>query len=287
MMELKKSFPNVTLDKLVEFLLKETAQAENGAVNPQPILEYLKLNHYSVDLSPIPPEDLALPVNDRFRALLYYPDKLLATEHTLTDDTLRFSVFHEIAHYVLPNHQESFFLCLQSDLEGRSVFNKAELEKEANHFAAEIMFNKDFFSRVASDMKLNAMTIKTLKEQFKTSIEATARHLIEKTQKPALLVVYAKKPTEGELDPAKEAVWDVKYCIPSKPFKRLYGVEVKSDPANEKVKSLGGTYRDLEKSLTEENIYDLPDGRKVAFDSEYFTNSYNVFRIMIPKTNLL
>jgi hypothetical protein len=283
--ELTKTFPSVNEEKLVRFLLKETSQADKGAVNPKPILDLLKLNHYSVDLTSIPPDKLVLP--DKFKALLYYPERLIATENTLSEDSLRFSVFHEIAHYVLPNHQDNFFLCYESDLEGRSKYNNFDMEREANHFAAEIMFNGDLFSKVANDMKLNAKNILKLKEQFKTSIIATARHWVEKTFRPALLVIYEKKTSGETLDPETEAIWDVKYCVYSRSFERLFGVKVSRNPDNEIVKQLGGIYRDLKDSIKEENECELPDGRKVIFNSEYFTNYHNVFRIMIPQTKVL
>jgi len=274
---LPQLFSNIPPAELIKYLLSETGQDKRENVDPKPVLDLLKLKHIPINVAAIPPEALELPPNDPLRALLYYPEKVIGTDYSLPSDRTKFSVFHEIAHYVLPEHQQSLYLCLKSDMSQRTGII---LEKQANQFAADLMFHADLFTRMAHEMPICAKTIKELAVKFEASFESTARRLIEKNIKPCLLIVYEKKPPVHQADKDTAPSWDVKYPISSTSFP-FY---LPADPMNPIVVTLGSDqFRDIADSIPGESEYGLPNGQRMRFSDEYFTNHYNVFRIMIPQ----
>jgi len=277
MTSLPQLFSDIPPDELIKFLLAETGQDKNEKVESKPILSILKLKHITLDVAAIPSEALDLPPNDPLRALLYYPEKVIGTDYLLPSDRTKFSVFHEIAHYVLPEHQQSLFLCSKSDMSQRTGII---LEKQANQFAADLMFHADLFTRMAHEMPICAKTIKELAIKFEASFESTARRLIEKNIRPCLLIVYEKKLPVRQADKDTEPSWDVKYPISSTSFP-FY---LPADPMNHVVVKLGSEqFRDIADSVLGESEYGLPNGKQIRFSDEYFTNHFNVFRIMIPQ----
>jgi len=125
-----------------------------------------------------------------------------------------------------------------------------------------------------------------MSKQFKASVEATSIHIVKNSIKPVLLVVYSKKPVTSYTGLVQSQIpaWDVKYCVPSPLFQQEYKVDVSSDADNPIVCDMGETYRDLEDIVTDQ-VYASCNGNDLFFESEYYTNYYNVFRIMRPKTN--
>ena len=272
-------FSNITPDKLVKRVLLETGQEKKENVDPNPILEFLKLKYFPIDISELPPDELELSPTDPFMALFYYPEKVLATDYSLSDERRKFSIFHEIAHYLLPEHQDTFFLCFESDMSEKSAY---VWEQQANQFAADLMFHADLFTRMSNEMPICANTIKELAVKFGASFEATARRLAEKNLRQCLLVIYDKKPQSIPSDNPLP-LWDVKYSVPSPSFR----YKMSDDPMNPIVAKLGSAqFRDIADSIADESECNLPDGRTIRFHDEYFTNSYNVFRIMIPQETI-
>lgn len=268
-------FSDITPDKLISHILYETGQEKSENVAPKPIIEFLKLKYLPLDITEIPPDELELPPNDPFRALFYYPERVLATDYTLSPDRRKFSIFHEIAHYLLPGHQDAFYLCLESDMSEKTVYIT---EQQANRFAADLMFHADLFTRMANEMPVCAKTIKELAIKFGASFESTARRLVEKSLTPCLLVIYEKKPPTAGLNTETQTLWDVKYSVPSSSFP----YRIKDDPANPIVQKLGSAQGlDIADSITEESEYTTSGDKNIRFRDEYFTNSYNVFRIMV------
>jgi hypothetical protein len=98
----------------------------------------------------------------------------------------RFTLAHEIGHYVLPNQQEALGPCRASAIESWSgSLSPAELD--ANRFAAEILVPQ---ALVTEELKQPpALEIaRRLAERFGTSLTATAVRLVELTSYRAALV---------------------------------------------------------------------------------------------------
>ena len=131
-MEFEAKYLSFEANEITEYLLKETSQKSNDALNTDDILSYLKLNPLFIDFQQDLPE-----CAKGARALLYYPEKIVAIDNTLEPPRRRFSILHEIGHYVLPSHVYGLYLCNLKDLSWKS---EKIFEKEANDFAASILF---------------------------------------------------------------------------------------------------------------------------------------------------
>ena len=91
----------------------------------------------------------------------------------------RFTVAHEIGHYVIPNHRSLKNVCAGKIIGSyRSTLNKAELE--ANHFAAELLLPATAV-RTRFEGDPSFARISSVAEEFETSLSATARRLVDLT----------------------------------------------------------------------------------------------------------
>lgn len=91
----------------------------------------------------------------------------------------RFTVAHEIGHYVIPNHRFLKNVCSGKIIDSyRSTLNKAELE--ANHFAAELLLPASAVrTRLEGDPSFER--ISSVAEEFETSFSATTRRFVDLT----------------------------------------------------------------------------------------------------------
>jgi Zn-dependent peptidase ImmA (M78 family) len=89
----------------------------------------------------------------------------------------RFTLAHEIGHYILPTHTDLRTPCQRSDIENWST-QTSSAEIEANRFAAEILLPKEplsEFVKVAPSFN----TIQSIATRFGTSLTAASYRLVE------------------------------------------------------------------------------------------------------------
>jgi hypothetical protein len=264
--------------ELAAYLLQASGQEEDTPVNPSSILDPLGLAHLSLGFAVDLPEAVS-PSGERPRALLSLPERVIATDRQLTWQRARFSTFHEIAHYVLPDHVESIVLCTDRDL---SHFARGAREREANAFAADLLFHAVRFSLEANSSPITAATVKELADRYLASYEATARRLVEKNLRPCMLLVYAPVANDKRIDIARAPRWDVRYSVASPTFSCLYFARVRSNVDNPYVLQVATADRDIPDSVTAQEAVNLPDGCTVHVQTEYFFNQYNVFCLLRP-----
>ncbi len=102
----------------------------------------------------------------------------------------RFTIGHELGHFLLPWHRQTTFQCTAEDISGRA---KADWEVEANRFAAEILMPISLVKRrlaVLKDPEIAHILI--LRDEYGTSVEMTARRIVELSDY-ACAVVYSKE----------------------------------------------------------------------------------------------
>lgn len=98
----------------------------------------------------------------------------------------RFTIGHELGHFLLPWHRHTTFNCTTEDVSGRA--NK-DWETEANQFSAELLLPRSLVTQRLQGYGSPEMThIQKLSEDFETSIEATARRFIELSEHPCAVV---------------------------------------------------------------------------------------------------
>lgn len=271
--DFKANYLEIEPRELANYLLTESGQQNRNALNPINIIDLLKLKHVIFDFeSTFPSESFLL--KERPRAMLSFQDRLIASDNKLSSERMRFSVCHEIAHYILPSHQYSFYLC---DNMGLSFSTKSILEKEANEFAVNLLFMGDRFTLEANNQKISAETVKQLGEKYNVSFEATARRLVEKSFRPCMLVVFEKESDRSCIDLDLEQIWKVRYCIASPSFKARYFTGVQGKVPSDVVVQLTRARVDIAESLHKEILIN-----KTKFKTEFFTNTYNIFAFFVP-----
>ncbi|MDE2421645.1 MAG: ImmA/IrrE family metallo-endopeptidase [Gammaproteobacteria bacterium] len=106
----------------------------------------------------------------------------------------RFTIAHELGHFLLPWHRQQKFSCKSSDIKDSSqnrglAPELVSIETEANTFASELLMPSSAFKSLIDDFEtptLNALT--TLSETFDVSFEATVHRYKALSNKPLAFV---------------------------------------------------------------------------------------------------
>lgn len=260
-------------DELVDYLLAETDQLEPGPVHVEPLLDLLSLSQLRIAFADTLPEALTIS-GEPVRALLDFGERLIAVDSTLGETRSRFSTLHEIGHYVLPEHLGQIIVCSDQDLGA----NAARIqEREANTFAAELQFKGRRFKLETASLPVTAATVKHTAEMFGASFESTARHLVEVSPRPCLLVVFQDK----GLTEAGVRRSSVRYSVASPSFAQRYFAGVSNDN-DEHVAQVWSPGRDIADSIVTSVV--IPAGRneQTRFKAEYFFNGYSAFCLLSP-----
>jgi len=271
MSEFIANFAAIDASEIVQVLLKETGQTEGMAVNTSQILAHLNIEQLTFDFERHVPKECWGNSQDAPKALLDFRECLIAVDEKLYPKKQRFAVLHEVGHYVLPDHREQLYICDKEDLSPKA---NIILEKQANEFAAELLFKGNEFNRDANSYRVSAASVKQLAEKYDASFEATARRLAEKNSQPVLMGVFAK---------AHDNKWYVDYCHSSVSFRSRYFSEIKGVlPAGlgSDLEVRGRDIADVEKDVI--TIESTDEKKKNSFNAEFFTNSYKIFCFLTP-----
>jgi hypothetical protein len=214
------------------------------------------------------------------RALLSFGDRVIATDKSLDENRARFSVLHEIGHYVLPHHEHALYLC---DDIGLTYATRLVMEKEANEFAADLLFLGDRFCAEANSRPISAATVKELAMRYRASFEATARRLVEKNFRPCMFVSFKQEDHRQSIDVDAVANWEVRYCVASAPFKTIYFEKVTGRAPPDAVAAVTQPGRNIASSyVCEIAVADRQANESRNFRAEFFSNTYNVFCLLTP-----
>lgn len=116
------------------------------------------------------------------------PRGTVALRRTITEEgRKRFTLAHEIGHYLLPNQQEALRPCVPTEIESWSTAN-AGYEVDANTFAAEVLMPRE---RIAAALKAapSLAAARALAAELGTSLTATLLRLVESSTFRVALVV--------------------------------------------------------------------------------------------------
>jgi len=275
------SYLKIEPRELVRYLLRSTGQCDRDCVNTRDLLDFLNLEYLNFNFATELPDDAKDSVGGgRPRALLSFTDRIIATDESLDNKRTRFSVLHEIGHYVLPGHEHTLYVC---DDIGLSFAARLVMEREASEFAAELLFLGDRFSVEANSRQISARTVKELASQYSASLEATARRLVEKSFRPCMLIVFKPEQKEEALAPDAVSTWSVKYCNASPTFKTTYFEKVNGNAPESIVPVVTQPGRDIADGVeTEMTISSHGAAEEFPFRAEFFSNTYNIFCLLTP-----
>lgn len=279
MSEFQVSHLDIESWELVRHLLLESGQENRDAVDIPSLLKLLGLRTLDVDFEN--EFGSSFFKNKHPRGLLSFPDKLIAFEKNIgRDKKKRFTIAHEIAHYVLPKHQHNLYICDKQDIGGHA---RLICEKEANSFAADLLFMGDRFKLEANSVNIGAVTMKNLADKYCMSYESTARRLVELSFKPSMFIVFGKKQDMSSEGVVTGDIWGIKYCIASAVFGEKYGIKFHGQVPEDVAGTLMSSGRDIKDSVSDILSVDLSGDDKLECDIEYFSNTYNIFAFLIPR----
>jgi len=122
------------------------------------------------------------------------PKGIIAVRRSIREPARkRFTIAHEIGHYVIPTHRKFENFCVAETVESWSQF-LATPEREANQFAAELLLPA---SLVRGPLNLNEPSLRTIGNvatEFGTSLTATMCRFIDLTDM-ACAMIWSEKGT--------------------------------------------------------------------------------------------
>ena len=104
----------------------------------------------------------------------------------------RFTVAHEIGHYVLDGHMDHLQLQDGDIHYSKAGFHGDKYEREADYFAAQLLMPDTLFTKALATNEDGMNAIKNLADKCQTSLTATAIRYVEKTDSVSVVVVSEK-----------------------------------------------------------------------------------------------
>jgi len=101
----------------------------------------------------------------------------------------RFSIAHELAHYLLEGHPEALFAGGSTHTSRAGFATKDPYEIEADHFAAGLLMPEHLFRPAMRQVGDGLEAIEKLAEKCVTSLTATAIRFAQAVEEPAAVVV--------------------------------------------------------------------------------------------------
>lgn len=264
-------------EEIVETLLVESGVASALPTNEFVLLDFLGLRQLSFDFM----SDLEFlgdshQIPRDLRAALSLNDRIVAVQSSLGAKRGRFSILHEVGHFILPEHRDRLFL---DDDQTLSWWTRARLEREANKVAADLLFQGPRFIQEALDFPISCKSILELAPRYAASYEATLRRFTENHVLPCAVLVYDKvaKPSESDFT---EDQYRLQYTITSEPFRKRFfaGVET-NEPTVSGAELYNARYwgQVIEQDLVVENS----DQENWRFETEIFNNGYKIFQLIV------
>jgi len=87
------------------------------------------------------------------------------------ESRVKFSLAHELGHFIIPEHQSPKYLCTLGNL---NDYHEKSAEIEANQFAAELLMPSQWLISEIRRHDLTLNMLKTFAERFETSLSSTA-----------------------------------------------------------------------------------------------------------------
>lgn len=111
-----------------------------------------------------------------------------------------FTLAHEIAHFLLPGHDQTELVCTNSDI-GNWGDGSKQTEREADEFAAEVLMPAALVERIARSSEPSLQLIERIARRCHTSLSAAAWRYCDLT-KEACAIVWGR---EGRIDWSKRS----------------------------------------------------------------------------------
>jgi Zn-dependent peptidase ImmA (M78 family) len=278
-LQLKISGDSLDHDEIAETLLEE-AGVLALPTDELKVLDYLGLRQLSFDFGDEPDFIQHAPsIPEHLRAALSVNDRVVVTHSELGPKRHRWSVFHEIAHFILPEHLEKIFLDTDKTL---SIWTRSRLEREANNLAAELMFQGNRFTEESLDLRLSCRTVLDLAPKYDASYESAMRRYVERHVLPCAVIVYEKSPTALG-DDLEDAKYRIHYTVTSASFRREYFAGVKTAvelTSGSDIFRVHGSWN-IGNVVETDLVVERGEAPPWQFQTELFTNGYKIFQFIL------
>jgi hypothetical protein len=279
-LKLKISGDSLAHGEIAETLLEEAGALESLPTDELKVLDYLGLRQLSFDFGDEPDFVQHAPaIPEHLRAALSVNDRAVVTHSELGPKRHRWSVFHEVAHFILPEHLQRIFLDTDGTL---SLWTKSRLEREANNVAAELIFQGNRFTEESLDLPLSCRTVLNLAPQYDASYESAMRRYVERHVLPCAVIVYDKSPG-GLGDDPDDAKYRIHYTVTSAPFRREYFAGVKTTTEltrGSDIFQVHGSWN-IGNVVETELVVERSEEPPWRFQTELFTNAYKIFQFIV------
>lgn len=266
-------------EEILETLLVEAGAAGELPTSETKLLSYLGLQQMSFDfmteLDFLAKSD---QVAGELRAALHLGERVVATQTGMGEKRTRFSILHEIGHCVLPEHVSKLFVDTDQTL---SWWTKLRFEREANQFAADLLFQGKLFAEHAVNLELSLESILALAPNYGASYEAAFRRFTESHVMPCALIVYQKVGRDDE-SYVEEDEYSIQYTVTSVPFRRHYFSSVQMTEGKCKGSEIYGPHQLIRigKIMERELSVESRGKEKLQFETEVFSNGYKLFQFL-------
>jgi hypothetical protein len=270
---------DIPAEEILDTLLIEAGTAGKLPTDHKRLLDFLGLEQLSFDfMKEVEFLDSASKPDGEIRAALHFAKRAVATQSGMGDKRQRFCVFHEIAHCVLPEHNLKIFVDNDHTL---SFWTKARLEREANRFAADLLFQGRLFTEQALNFDTSVRTAVDLAPQYGASYEAALRRYTETHVIPCGLIVYDKVAKTDDSF-VEDDEYRIHYTITSAPFRKLYFSGVQMSEEKSKAADIYGPGQPwrIGQISEKELIVESEDKEKWRFQTEVFSNGYKIFQFL-------
>ena len=211
--------------------------------------------------------------------LIHIPSNEIILDQSLPENKKKFLKLHETGHGYLPHQREMFEIIEDGEMEISPDIEDL-FEKEANNFAAEILFQIDSYEKVAADYLVSIRTPMELAKIFGSSIYASMRRYVQTHYSPIALAIYNK------FSEADKSYYQLRRAPQySNSFIKkfgLYNFPLKSTTNDD----LGGI---LNKSRLQTNNNIVIQNLKNEYylsNLQIFNNSYQIFVLLIPQSKI-
>jgi hypothetical protein len=201
--------------------------------------------------------------------------RIIYLDFSLLPGRQHFIKLHETGHHVLP-WQASLYEASEDDNVTIDISVKDLYEKEANYFASSMLFQQSRFSEEAKSLPLSISSAIALGQQFGSSHHAAIRRYVEYSHKRCSLLVLDLPKNQDNY------ACKIRNHFVSEPFKQSFGDKVWSG-------ACGIEYEFVRDFVSRKSNH--ADGILMPFEGSfypqtfkyhYFTNSYNIFVLILP-----
>ncbi len=148
----------------------------------------------------------------------------------------RFSLGHELGHWVNDRGKNLTYRCTTDDMRQRSMIQedfRQNKEVRANQFSAELLMPDFIFKRYAENLDIILKTARYLANTFNVSLTSTVIRLVELSERPCMIICWdkmGKRRWFSRNDIIPEKIWPHERIFhPQEVFKLSDGVEVDAD----------------------------------------------------------